>query len=202
MFSCSHSCLLYFIPIVSGNKRSLKETSVLILLLKFTARSKCKYIKFISGWGLCPQTPASWVYNHRKPLFSGYAPGLSYCKFAKDFLVKTLKRLIHQSFTPSEFFTIWYLLQKLAGTTQQSTCFVGMTTQGRVHPIFTNVRIVTITLTLEYPTSVCVCMCTCVHPHICNQKINICNFCGFNFYYLDFCGLQLFCYLVLSQSQL
>ena len=47
MFSCSHSCLLYYI--VTVNKCSLKETSVLILLLKFTARSKSNYIKFISG---------------------------------------------------------------------------------------------------------------------------------------------------------
>ena len=32
----------------------------------------------------------------------------SYCKFAKVFLVKTLKRSICQSFTPPAFCTIWY----------------------------------------------------------------------------------------------
>ena len=32
----------------------------------------------------------------------------NYCKFANIFLAKTLKRLIHESFTLPKFCTIWY----------------------------------------------------------------------------------------------
>ena len=51
---------------------------MLILLLKFTVKSKCNYTKFISGWGPCPQTPTSWMYNLWKPPTKnpGYAPGM------------------------------------------------------------------------------------------------------------------------------
>ena len=75
MFSCSHNCLLYFIPIVIIIKCYLKRNTVLILLLKFTARSKRNYIKFVSS-RCTPRSPHFGSTTNGNPLKKSWACSL------------------------------------------------------------------------------------------------------------------------------